>query len=457
MIIEYNDPVCECGSLCAQPTSQTAQLTPDSRAIVTNAIVQDTTSPTSFFRLISETRDKIYFLSCRPDCHYSFGEKEGCDKRHVHNSAKGRKSAWKWLVLCRQTWSEASQYMPIIRNNIRFYINDDNCVRCWYGRNRRLKEGMLHASLKQSLSERCGLREIWYTRLRKLTIEFEKYDNIYGEADHKLDRFAHNFDSLIAFVGKLRSLKRISINVKPDFTALLSNTGVSDRMTRVFSILKARIDDGLLEINILQNAYEISAPTSDPILQLAALAGLSNKNINLTTIKIERPSIGHVFDSKPFCYNSWYEEEKRWEARLGSQLLYQTRLFDEDFEGIPAPEKLVWEDFETPSEVPGEPPEKGKRLRGGLGLNQGQPTYYLRSGCMLTDFGKYKYLKDFLPLYLQEDFYHRSESATEEYRPIPECLGCGIVLSDFEQLTAHIGQCAGRDDTMTPVPSAWGD
>ena len=52
---------------------------------------------------------------------------------------------------------------------------------------------------------------------------------------------------------------------------------------------------------------------------------------------------------------------------------------------------------------------------------------------MLTDFGKYICLKDFLPLYLQEDFYHRSESATEEYRPIPECLGCGIVLSDFEQ------------------------
>lgn len=316
---------------------------------------------------------------------------------------------------------------------------------------------MLHASRKQSLSERGELREIWYTRLRKLTTKFEKVDNSYGEADHKLDRFAHNLDSLIALVGKLRSLKEITINVKPEFTALLSNTGVSDSMTRLFSILKARIDDGSLEINISQKAYEINASTSDPILQLAALAGLSNKNINLTTIKIDRPSIGHVFDFKPFCYDSWYEEEKRWEASLASQLLYRTRLFDEDFEGIPEPDKPVWEDFEIPSEVPGEPPQKGKYLRGGLGVYQGQPTYDLSCGCMSTEYGKYKCLKDFLPLYIEEDFYHRSESATQEYQPIPECFDCGIVFSDFEQLTAHIGQCAGRDDTMTRVPSAWGD
>ncbi|KAJ9610361.1 hypothetical protein H2200_005138 [Cladophialophora chaetospira] len=416
MMIDINDPACSCGSLCAQPTSPPAQLKPGSSAAAIDAVAQNTTLPTSFFRLISELRDKIYFLSCRPDCRYSLGGKEGCDKRHIHNSAKGRTSAWKWLVLCRQTWSEASQYMPIIQNDIRFYINDDNCGRC---------------------CERDELREIWYTRLQKLSIQFENIETWHGATSYRSDRFAHNFDSFIAFVGKLRSLKEISVEVRHDFVALLgTNTDVSGSMTRLFSVLNARIDNGSLKINISQKTCEIDASASESILQLAALAGLSNNDINLTTIKIDRPQAGPRFNPDSFLDNFnwelWRADEERWEASLASQLLYRTRLFDEDFEGI---------------SEPAEP----------TGMYEGQPTYYLRSGCVMTDYPKYSRLRYSLPLYIEEDFYNRSQLATQEYRPIPECFGCGVVFSGFEQMSAHVGQCAGKDDTMTPVRSPWDD
>jgi len=101
------------------------------------------------------------------------------------------------------------------------------------------RKGMLHASPKDSLSETDELREIWYTRLQKLTIRFEKVEISHDETDHNLDRLAHNLSSVIAFVGKLRSLKEITIEVEPDFTALLSiDIEISSLMTQLFSILK---------------------------------------------------------------------------------------------------------------------------------------------------------------------------------------------------------------------------
>ena len=414
--------------------------------------------PTSFFRLMSEISDKIYFLSCRPDCQYSFGKKEGCDKRHIHNSGKGRTSAWKWLVLCRQTWSESSQYMPIIRSNIHLYINDNNCARCWYGRNRRVQEGMLHASLKDSLSETDELREIWYTRLQKLTIRLEKTEISHDEKDHKLDRLAHNLSSVIAFIGKLRSLKEITIEVEPDFTALLSiNIEISGIITRLFSTIKARFNNESLKINISQKTFEINASTSKPILHLAALGGLSDNDISLTTIEIDRPPIYDVEYLANYIssYNSGYKKEERSEVSPASQFLYRTRLFDEDFEVIPEPEKQVWEEVDIPSEVPGGSSKRVICRTRTLTMYESQPMYDLRSGCVTMEHRKYRYLSEFLPLYIEEDFYHKSESAIEEYQLIPECFRCGIVFSGFEQVVDHVGQCTGRHDTMTRVPSAW--
>lgn len=479
-MIYYDDPACSCGPLCAQPTSQPEQPTPGSGAAGGNAIIQDTTLPTSFFRRSGEIRDKIYFLSCRPDCRYSLGGKEGCDKTHIHNSAKGRASAWKWLVLCRQTWSEASCYMPTVRNDIRFYINDDNCARCWHDRNRCLQEGMLHASLNESLIGPDELHEIWYIRLRKLTIQFENPKDIHGEIGHQLNRIDHNLESVVAFIRKLRNLKEITIEIKPDFTSLLpTNTDISSSITRLFSALKACLDNGLLKINISQWAYEINDSTSDTVLKLAALADLSDNAFNLTTTKTARfnfdtflsSSSDDAFqfdaglDSEPtfntllgsgIVSDSGHEEEKQREASVGSQLLYRTKLFDEDFEGLPEPDKPVWEEIEIPSDTPGEPVKKERRCIMPY-WNKGVPNYTLCRGCIITNYEKYSQLRDFLPLYIEEDFYHTSESATEQYQSIPECFLCGIVFSSFEQVAVHADQCAGRDNTMTRVPSPWND
>ena len=93
--------------------------------------IQDVLDPNSFFRLSREIRNKVYFLSSRPDCNYSLNATNECDKMHVHQSATGRQNAWKWLALCQQSWSEAVEYMPIMRLNVRFIAGDNVCHHCW--------------------------------------------------------------------------------------------------------------------------------------------------------------------------------------------------------------------------------------------------------------------------------------------------------------------------------------
>lgn len=67
--------------------------------------------PFPFLQPPRELRDKVYFLSFRPDCSNTYLDGfRRCNKLHVHADKTSFQAALKWLQLGRQIWAEAYPY-----------------------------------------------------------------------------------------------------------------------------------------------------------------------------------------------------------------------------------------------------------------------------------------------------------------------------------------------------------
>ncbi|KAK5088291.1 hypothetical protein LTR05_002508 [Lithohypha guttulata] len=409
------------------------------------AVAQDNTSPTSFFRLAPEIRNKIYFLATRPDCRFSWGKLERCDKKHIHQSERGRTEKWKWLVLCRQTWAEAAPYLPVIRHDVPLVVGDNKCGRCGSSKPRsRLKEGILHASLKpwqESFGEfKLGPRELWYMRLQRLTIEFERYHR----HSRRVARLLHNLESFATFLEKLHDLQHITVKVQPDFKDAISESpAIASAVENLFSAMRSLGVDRKYTLQTervvwCSKKYSSKQPDTLEITDLSSLllekmvrCGNDPSKITILNSIIKK----EVGPPQQQGRQKWSAKQEWEEGMRTSQLFYRTSAFDEDFEGY--------------DDISGQPLAPVSNNWSALGLGRGMwrpgkwgPSYATRLGCVVTSWEKYESHERYRPLYFEDDFYHAGKKSSRQYRSIPECLGCGIVFSNHTQLTAHAGHCS---------------
>lgn len=432
MMIFYDDPPCECGSKCAVPPVEPSYVFTESQAVHDHlqALSQDTINPISFFRLPIEVRNKIYFLASRPDCQFSFGKHAGCEKPHVHQSTSGRKEMWKWTVLCQQTWKESIQYIPLIRQDNYFRVDDGNCPRCWSARSRSVREGCLHASIQNGSSFSCPLREIQAVRIRALTVRLvgTRYNN--ESEGHGIERFVHNLESFTSFVAKMTNLRRITVIPSIQLPHAISrNSRVAKAVQQFFSVLTYRKGYSSLEVIIevcekagTENYFSKQWTLANSFLQRAAsVDGVARTDFNyLYGLNLKPPT------SSPF-----HGTDKQSERFTDSRVLYKTCLFDDDFEpGTDYDDKLIRSHDKNETVF--------RKFSDGYG-----PVYTVGSGCVYRSRHKYRFRDKALPLYQEEDFFQGSDMDAE-YASIPECHDCKVVFTDLSQWVAHVEMCEAK-------------
>lgn len=425
MIMYSDNPPCSCGSQCANFSlgDGTSKAVPS-----TQPVEQDTQLPNSFFRLPREVRDKIYFLAARPDCRFSLAWTGKCSKRHVHQSTEGRKSAWKFLILCRQSWSEAIQYMPLIKTEMLLDVYNDwnlhagDCPRCRRWDDKKIREGVLHTSV--SPMTHSSLRELWFVRVRKLYISLGVWDGS-TNSTYRYPRFLHNLESLVSFIGKMKDLNQVTFLPA---TINEASSPEAKSVQKLFSILKEKQLRASLTVTIGRNESNHSCTCStaddlsfcdeclrDPLIEQVSLAGFKPHEVST--------SCDHTLWDFFSVWHPWVrmKNEPEWASRPECQTLYRASRFDEDFDSasndvartgcdaseLKGPEYIVWQSC-------------------GVLESVGQETY------------KYKVGDRFLPLYFEDEFFHSSQ---ENYYQINDCPKCRIVFASTAALARHSHSC----------------
>lgn len=340
--------------------------------------------------------------------------------------------------------------MPMTANDVSLIVNDHNCRRCWDGRERCVKEGLIHASLDSSST----IQEIELARATALTIKFATSQ--YHQTEEKeLGRSAHNLRSVASSIGKMKLLKRMTIQVLSQIQDDISRSSdVALAIKDFFSALKAQKDERPFQISIkikessksivpgLVPPSPLEEAVIDSLLQQAALAGLRAAEVSILPKEKNKHNIPLEEILQQIARDCFHGENKR-KTKPDEQPRWQTSLFDEDFDPNFDDNKTLLDFARGP---------------GGIGLSAPElegPQYTTLEGCCLHTWPKYRNRKKFLPLYLEKDFYHTLPAMNETYWLIPECVKCGIVFSDHLQVNTHMEHCQGRDLTRTRVNDPW--
>ena len=437
MSIVYNNPVCACKDLCTTPNRlRSALTTSEVNQPPSNLINQNSFHPSGFFHLPPEIRNRVYFLAFRPDCMHSFGKNLPCSKRHIHQSSIGRRNAWKWLVLCHQTFVEASLYHPVSREEMKLRVTSEDCARCEYDRGPVL-EGALHAVLTPRLGDRYRWEEYWLAGVRDLRLELDTETIDHDqEAEagprHDRHRFEHNLASIVAFVAGLRYLEKLTLTVSCTFHKTLStNISVADSVAQLLCTLYEKKEADSLDFNIIQvvivtkaSVLQPGAPdhvtegnTVEPLLQIAASVGFKQSEIttsefqdkrenystgadihaNLNT-DIELPSYEKILEATLLAKRS---------PKVQPELRFRIASFDEDFDDLPEDEKRLLKQ------------EKEAVAKGAfVSRNPCGPTFVETvTPCVrhitakYPGYGSYAAGSDTAPLYLGDDFYYKRRVA----------------------------------------------
>ncbi|KAG7007325.1 hypothetical protein G7Y79_00010g028260 [Physcia stellaris] len=427
----YNNPVCTCKELCTKSNQPRTALTTETNQPTSYLIEQDTTHPTGFFRFPPEIRDKIYFLSFRPDCTHSFGKSQPCSKRHVHQSSIGRRNAWKWLALCHQSCAEASLYHPLCRNEVKLIVTSDDCARCEYD-GAPVLEGALHAQIAPRLGDGYRWEEHWLARVRDILLELdtEEMDHDHEPRDsprHDIQRFSHNLESVVSFVAGLRFLEKFTMRVMCTFhKTMLANPVIAESVTRLLSILKQKketysLNVGIIEVVVVKAASVLQqgAPdqvtegnTTEPLLQIAASVGFNSSDITTSVLNDRRKNYSTAADIRAHLqidpplptFEVWRAATllERRNVNVQLELRFRIAVFDEDFDELSEDEKrIIRQDEEATA--------NGVIIvRHPCG-----PTYIEDTGGCVQNitpkyprYGTYGAGSDIAPLYLIEDFYH---------------------------------------------------
>lgn len=360
---------------------------------------------------------------------HGFGRNIPCSKGHIHQSSIGRRSAWKWLVLCRQTNAEAILYHPVYRNEMKLRVASDDCARCGYDRGPVL-EWALHAALTPKIGDRYKIEGHCLAMVRILSLELDT-EEVDREQEpeasprHDRQRFTHNLASIVSLIAGLNCLEKFTLTVFGTFhKTMVTNTGVADSVAQLFHILHQKkeqansIDFSIIQTVIAQmpSVLQPGAPdqisdgdTIEPLLQVTGSVGFKRSEIFTSEVQDRRKNYSTVADitaslESPIQSSFSSLEEGRPATSAASQSadvrpeLYRVADFDEDFNDIPEEEKIQ---INKEEEIMA---NGGFIFRWPCG-----PTFYEdTSGCVRTETAKYSRIclrRHSAPLYLMEDLY----------------------------------------------------
>lgn len=282
-------------------------------------------------------------------------------------------------------------------------------------------------------------RELVYVRLREITIGFEEYDTTTTSEGHDYDRFNHNLASFVLFMSKMPNLRKLTINIDKGFEQYAS--GHRDIIKNIRSLFRiASKLQGTRELVVhVERAIELSdldvpeqdVPSACPLLQMIVRQGFPKGKLTTTTrVKDEDTEI-EIFGSRSWhiAFQEKCAKDQRWWKQLrASQLLFRTSLFDEDFDSLSDGNSQYHSSLDA----------NGTTTFHFDSNSTWGPTYDTMSGCCIHTEEKYSCLHEkYLPLYLEEDFYHGTPVDMDTYKPIPECSFCGMVFAGFAELQAH--------------------